>query len=74
MAYDLMDIMRIQVTVRRLENEAIMRYVANPENINTIIKQMQGLLTTMTDLYSDGTCPPKWTHTDNCKCEPEQLF
>lgn len=73
MAYELLDILRIQVTVRQVESEAIMRYVANPENIDTIISKMQGLLTAMKDLYSAGGCPSKWVHTDNCKCEPQQL-
>ena len=71
--HDLLDVLRIQLNVRSLENEAIARYVSNPGNVDAIAGALKAARRTLKGLQGRDMCPPGWHHCPDCSCWPNEL-
>ncbi len=69
--YKLIEILRLQFLGRALENEALMRYVSNPDNIHEIGAALGGAIAKLQDLQASGRCPMFWHHVPDCRCVPD---
>lgn len=70
-SYDPIEILRIQVVARALENEAMMRYVSNADNANAIVRILKSAQVSLGQLRGTGKCPIGWVHEPDCRCTPE---
>ena len=66
-----LDILKLQLVGNKLGNEALMRYVSVPENLDAIVGIFQVALDSMRDLPTpqELSCQPGWC-PDRGRCVP----
>jgi hypothetical protein len=66
-------LLELQLSASAVQQEVLMRYVANPGNLPAIRRALGKLFEELGSLLWDGSCPDGWEHK-NCKCIPPRFF
>ena len=67
--YDPVEILRIEMAVRTIQDDALGRYIHDPRNLDRIMAIMRQTLAALLEVRADPVvkCPPGYVHKD-CSC------